>query len=391
MDVSPRRSPVADRIGVDSPTFSSCRTHCAGTRRIAARPAPPHTAPPSSIAPNGFAEEDREAAPFEEPATSAGEAASNSPVDGWPSAIQQMEFFRASCPPLPDNLIGRGVVTSCGADRIDYLLNAYVQFRLIRALGCELPIDCWYAGAAERSEAFAEFVRPLGVTCRDAVAEGFVGHPIAKDVPFRNHCYEPAQLHGYSLKPFVILASSFAEAIWLDADCHPIASPDAAFEQDAYHETGALVWADDPQATYHYPNLKPFGLTIPPGEENGWETGQMILDKRRHWRALRLAHWFCATADHWFRHIWGDKDALYAAWLKERSPYRLGKPEIFEGRCFLHRLPDGRPFVLHRAGGGAKLRLGSPDSLAQPPHRAVIDAAVREFEGWHARVRRDAA
>jgi FkbM family methyltransferase len=286
---------------------------------------------------------------------------------------------------MPDTLTGRGIVTSCGADRVDYLLNAYVQFRLIRELGCKLPIECWYAGARERSEPFAELVRPLGVTCRDAVAAGFVGHPIAKDVPFRVHSYEPAQLHGYSLKPFAILASSFAEVVWLDADCHPIVSPEAAFEQDAYMSAGALVWADDPNATYHYPRLEPFGLTTPPGEENGWETGQMVLDKRRHWRALQLANWFCATADHWFQHVWGDKDALFAAWLVEQAPYRLGAPEVFQGRCFLHRLPDGRPYVLHRAGGAAKLKLGEPDPLENPPHEAVIDDARDEFVRWHAR------
>lgn len=113
----------------------------------------------------------------------------------------------------------------------------------------------------------------------------------------------------------------------------------------------------------------------------------MILDKRRHWRALQLANWFCATADHWFQHVWGDKDALFAAWLKEGTPYWLGAPEVFQGRCFLHRLPDGQAFVLHRAGGGAKLKLGESDPLENPPHAPVIADAVREFESWHAGIR----
>lgn len=383
MDVIPRRSPASIPI-VDAKSSLSIRRTLTFERAepgsVAARPVPPHAELDGRL---GCVERrPLSQKPEENPVETAthGEATSN----GWPTPLQQMEFFRASCPPMPDTLSGRGMVTSCGADRIDYLLNAYVQFRLIREFGCRLPIECWYAGAGERSDAFAEFVRPLGVTCRDAVAAGFVGHPIEKNVPFRNHNYEPAQLHGYSLKPFAILASSFAEAIWLDADCHPIVSPDAAFEQDAYADAGALVWADNPEATYHYPRLEPFGLTTPPGEENGWETGQMVLDKRRHWRALQLANWFCATADHWFQHVWGDKDALFAAWLIERAPYRLGAPEVFQGRCFLHRLPDGRPFVLHRAGGAAKLKLGETDPLENPPHGQVIDDATAEFARWHA-------
>lgn len=299
-----------------------------------------------------------------------------------------MELFRMSCPPLTA-VAGRGIVTSCGADRPDYLLNAYVQFRLIRELGCDLPIECWYAGAAEKSERFAEFVEPFGVTCRDAVAAGYIGHPLVKAVRFRGNLYNQAQLHGYSLKPFAMLASGFAEFIWLDADCHPILSPAAGFDQPEYRATGALVWEDDPRATYHFPQLAPFGITVPSGQQNGWETGQMVIDKRRHWRALQLANWFCANAEYWFQFVFGDKDAFFAAWLKEGEPYWHGKPHVHNGRCFIHPLPDGRPFVLHRAGAHAKLRLGAvpADPLANFPHKPFAAHAVDEFVRWHAHKR----
>jgi alpha 1,2-mannosyltransferase len=301
--------------------------------------------------------------------------------------LEQIEFFRSSCPPLPATLAGRGIVTSCGADRPSYLLNAYVQFRLIRYLGCDLPIECWYAGAAEKSERFAELVKPLGVTCRDAVAAGYIGHPLVKAVRFRGNLYDQAQLHGYSLKPFAMLASGFAEFVWLDADCHPIQSPAAGFDQPEYHSTGALVWEDDPHATYHFPQLKPFGISAPAGQQNGWETGQMVIDKRRHWRGLQLANWFCANADHWFQFVFGDKDAFFAAWLKEGQPYWHGKPHTHDSRCFIHSLPDGSAFVLHRAGVYAKLRLAAAaaDPITRLPHKMIVAGAIEEFVRWYAK------
>jgi len=167
-------------------------------------------------------------------------------------------------------------------------------------------------------------MEPFGVTCRDAVAAGYIGHPLVKAVRFRGNLYNQAQLHGYSLKPFAMLASRFAEFVWLDADCHPILSPAAGFVQPEYQATVALVWEDDPCGTYHFPQLAPFGITVPSGQQHGWETGQMVIDKRRHWRALQLANWFCANAEYWFQFIFGDKDAFFAAWLKEGEPYWHG-------------------------------------------------------------------
>ena len=39
---------------------------------------------------------------------------------------------------------------------------------MLRRLGCTLPIECWYLGPGEYDGAWAELVRPLGITCIDA-------------------------------------------------------------------------------------------------------------------------------------------------------------------------------------------------------------------------------
>jgi hypothetical protein len=307
----------------------------------------------------------------------------------WPSPIEQIDHFLASCPAVPSELSGRGIVTSCGGDRVDQMLSSYVQFCLTRYLGCDLPIECWHIGGRERCPGFAELVAGLGVHCRDAVAEGFTGFPISQDVAFHpcNYHYRSDEVEGFSLKPIAILASKFSEVIWLDADCHPVISPAEAFDEVDYQSQGALFWQDRPTAAYHLPILEHFGIDIGREQRIGWETGQIVIDKQRHWRPLQLTSWFCRGAPHWFQFSYGDKDTFQAGWRLTEHAYWLGSPpDMFEGKAFLHYLADRKPFVLHRSGRKPKLRSRLPlaDPLQSPPHRYIIQRAIREFNGWQA-------
>ena len=76
--------------------------------------------------------------------------------------------------------------------------------RMLRELGCRLPIEVWYLGEQERNRAWEELVAPLDVRCVDA-------YEVRKQHPH-------ARLNGFESKPYAIQWSRFAEVLYLDAD-----------------------------------------------------------------------------------------------------------------------------------------------------------------------------
>ena len=88
---------------------------------------------------------------------------------------------------------GRGIVICGGGDR--YFPSAWVCIRMLRQLGCELPIELWQLWSSELSEPLRRLVERQGVRCVDASA-------VRRQFPVRI-------LNGWELKPFAILHSAF--------------------------------------------------------------------------------------------------------------------------------------------------------------------------------------
>ena len=165
-------------------------------------------------------------------------------------------------------------------------------------------------------------------------------------------------LNGWELKPYAILHSPFSEVLFLDADNVPVADPAFLFETSQYRATGAIFWPD-----YDHPNnakkkavWRSCGLRQPTEPE--FESGQMVFDKSRCWRALSLAMWFNEHSDFYHQYVYGDKETFHLAFRKMRKPYSLIRKPIhtiqdtmcqhdFSGRrIFQHRNTDKWDFHL---------------------------------------------
>jgi hypothetical protein len=95
----------------------------------------------------------------------------------------------AHAAPFPEGRVaGRGVVI-CGGGR-KYFPPAWVSIRMLRRVGCTLPIELWHLGPLEMSDAMRALVAPYGVTCVD-------GLRVRQDYPVR-------RLNGWELKPYAI-------------------------------------------------------------------------------------------------------------------------------------------------------------------------------------------
>jgi len=235
-------------------------------------------------------------------------------------------------PPLPP-FSGRGILICGGGLR--YFPGAWLAVRMLRHLGCNLPIEIWHLGEAECDARMRQLTEPLGVTWVD-------GEKLRAQHPAR-------RLGGWELKPYAILHSRFQEVLLLDADNLPIVNPESFFEWPEYRETGAVLWPDQHKTAASAAFWRVAGL--PPREAPEVESGQLLIHKSRCWRVLQLCWWLNDHADFFYPITTGDKGTFPMAFQKLGVPFALAPPlrmttvalaqHDFQGRrVFQHRCLD---------------------------------------------------
>lgn len=196
---------------------------------------------------------------------------------------------------------GEGILICAGQL---HLPSTWVCIRMLRKLGCSLPIEVWHLGRDETDEQIERLLKVLHVKCID-VSKLIEKRPTRK-------------LGGWLLKAYAIIYSKFQEVLLLEADNLPVVNPQFLFETPQYKQTGAIFWPDI------RPGIAPevwklFG--IPYSKEPEFESGQIVVDKRRCWHALCLALWYDEHADFYYQHILGDKDTFHMAFRKLRKTF----------------------------------------------------------------------
>ncbi|WP_425395008.1 hypothetical protein [Aeoliella sp.] len=212
--------------------------------------------------------------------------------------------FLASCGPYPQGFEGRGVVI-CGGG-IKYGTCSYVLVRLLRELGCILPIEVWCLNDDEYDPQWVELLRPFDISCVNA--QKFLTE------------YPHPRLGGWELKPYAIKHSRFREVLLLDADNVPVRDPSFLFETPEYRETGTVFWPDpvDFKTRSDSPLWAIFGAEFHDSPDQ--ESGQLVVDKQRTWRALCLCDWYNQNSDFYYRHVYGDKETFRYAWQRLKQP-----------------------------------------------------------------------
>jgi hypothetical protein len=211
---------------------------------------------------------------------------------------------------------GAGIVILAGGPR--YYTNAWVCLTILRrVLGCRLPIQVWHLGPDEMSPRMIELLQRFDVECVDAL-EVRRRHP------------SPV-LRGWECKPYAILHSSFQEVILLDADNAPLIDPAVLLSWPEYRATGAVFWPDIRSLGREHPIWEI--CRVPYRDEPEFETGQIVLDKERCWKALHLALHLNEQSDFYYRHVRGDKETFHMAWRMVEQPYGMPphRPEQVTG------------------------------------------------------------
>ena len=249
------------------------------------------------------------------------------------SAGLACDQFISTIPGYEPGYAGRGIVICAGG--ISYLTCAWVCINMLRRLGCTLPVQLWHLGKQEIDETMKALLRPLNVECIDAFQ-------VQKNFPARI-------LHGWELKAYAILHSSFREVLLLDADNVPVVDPEFLFDTPQFRAAGAIFWPDYSSAKTEKSKIiwRSCGCCRP--QEREFETGQIAVDKERCWSALRLTMWFNENSDFYYRYIHGDKETFHLAFRKMRKSYALVDKPIhsLEGIMCQHDF-QGRRIFQHR-------------------------------------------
>lgn len=219
---------------------------------------------------------------------------------------------RLASPPgqLPPVTSIRGIVVVAGGELYGRL--AWHLLAVLRGIGCRMPVEVWHFSHEMPEPMRTVFAEAPGVRLVDVGefcrSRGLRTRPAART----------AQEAGWWLKAFAVRHCSFAEVMLIDADNVPVIDPTALFNDTAYARAGAYFWPDLPPPR-HRGDWVPAGAWQAVGLEpvpaaRPFESGQLIVDRRRCLAALDAAVLLNDWSDVTYQFVYGDKDCFLLAW-----------------------------------------------------------------------------
>lgn len=268
------------------------------------------------------------------------------PMPGdWIKRRDDLREYKSREFKYPSTFKGRGIVTCAGGK---YFTPAWVLINILRMHGCKLPIEIWHIGPEEVTDKMREVVEKVpDVKFVDAF-EVKMKHNIRK-------------LGGWESKPLAIMYSSFEEVLFLDSDNVPTVNPEFLFEDKHYKDTGAVFWPD-------YEKLERWRsiwqiCDVEYKNEPEFETGQILVDKRKCWKALNLTMRMNEYSEFFYKHIWGDKDTFHMGWKMIGQKYSMPPYPIHPLQATMCQLDfEGRIIFQHR--NLSKFKLGDNIKIA---------------------------
>ena len=269
----------------------------------------------------------------------------------------------------PGRFAGRGIVICAGG--VSIFTNAYVLIHVLRRhFHCRLPIELWHFGPAEVSPRMRALARELDVETIDAHA-----------VFAENSTH---LIDGWQLKIYALMWSRFEQVLLLDADIVPTRDPACVFDWPEFAATGAVLWPDIVDLAVD--NFIWAACGLEPRAMAGIESGQVLLDKARHWGALQVTLHLNERAKYYYQIIYGDKETWLLGLMLTGSPYALvpHRPATDGWHCLYQRDFQGEALFQHRTGSkwryaGAQIQLA--DFVAGAACQAALEDLRAKWNG----------
>lgn len=290
---------------------------------------------------------------------------------------------------------GHGIVVLGGGK---YFACGWVLCRMLRMLGCTLPIEFWYVDAHELDHYQQGLLRELG----------------AEPVTLSERTDRRPRVNGgWEHKIWSIMFSRFREVLFLDADQVPACDVSSVFDDSEYREHGLRLWPDllnDHGWDVTDQAFRICGLPVPDGRllQNGRghtkstgyrpiESGQILVDKSRCWRTLEMVRTLNDQSDFWFRtppgeHKWfiyGDKSTWLLAAGMTGQQYAMGKDctwfgDHVNGGGFTQYIGE-QPVWQHRCNPASKIRVSGRliprEIIREAEFHSAFDELKRRWSG----------
>ncbi|KAG0091349.1 hypothetical protein BGZ93_004546 [Podila epicladia] len=140
-----------------------------------------------------------------------------------------VQYVRRTSFSLFETYNGKGIVFCAGNPQFEFVITSIQAIR--NRLKSTLPIQIFYMGEDDLSRERQEYLRTMA-----SDIELFDVTQILDN--------EYMQLGGWAIKPFAMLASSFEEVMFVDADAYFLQDPATLFTDPGYLATGALFFYD---------------------------------------------------------------------------------------------------------------------------------------------------
>ncbi|KAG2502455.1 hypothetical protein BBO99_00009852 [Phytophthora kernoviae] len=234
------------------------------------------------------------------------------------------------------------------------LASAYATIRALRdVLNCQLPVEIWF-----RADELQRVPGALGPLRELADADTTGG------ITFRE--INDRRALRFAAKIYAIYNSNFDRVLFLDADNVPVRDPAFLFKSSEFVKTGAVFWPD-----FWHPGHTIFHimgdsllwqlLDMPYVQMFEQESGQLLIDRRRHAAPMELVNFYSFHSPNHFEQlklVYGDKDLFRYAWIKLDVPFYMvqvppavaGKVvnESFCGMTMVQHDAEGNVLFLHR-------------------------------------------
>ncbi|GAA5796110.1 mannosyltransferase putative-domain-containing protein [Helicostylum pulchrum] len=224
---------------------------------------------------------------------------------GWKQFIAQEKVLA-----IPEWDQAQGIVFVAGND--DTLKRTMGTIRLLQhEYKCVLPIEIWHMEhEADTAASFESEVQSFkNVRLRDLSDFG-----LSKSLS--RHKSRNKQ---FQVKAAAIINSSFRDVLYLDSDNIPTRDPTFLFDTKEFKQTGAIFWPDFWKTAAENKIFRILEIEC----QDTWEqeSGQIVVDKKRHWLPLQLSWFMQFYHELYFNLLNGDKDTFQYAWQALDAPF----------------------------------------------------------------------
>jgi FkbM family methyltransferase len=265
---------------------------------------------------------------------------------------------RFEVPPMPRTTNPkRGIVTLAGGPI--YATNAYINCRMLRHMGCTLPIEWFYLGA-ELSPTWADLIQrtipdvtlvDLGGTNRDNTkGKG-----------------------GWQAKVEAVLRSQFDELLFLDADSFPLRDPTPLFDHEVFQQHDCILWPDIHTYDRRFQAVirDKYGVDV---EGRQIESGQMMFRKEACKPGLLKTQAINQNSKDAYKHLFGDKDTFLIG-AKQGDVDVIVNPHVVRrcsGKNLMQHDLDGQRLFAHLVHG--KWSPTTPAGISETDYPRYIEA-----------------